>query len=114
VHGWQFRKGLPTVLEINGEPVMRKSWARRRFAANDDVRFVSYPLGGNGQGGAKQITGLVALIAVSAFAFGFWTRYSDPLTVSAADVEALVDALIDPGAAGPSTEPLATANDRLF
>jgi sulfur carrier protein ThiS len=48
VYGWQFSKGLPTVLEINGEPVLRKSWARRRIAASDEVRFVSYPLGGNG------------------------------------------------------------------
>ncbi|MDI3559562.1 host specificity factor TipJ family phage tail protein [Bradyrhizobium sp. Arg816] len=67
VYGWQFRKGLPTVLEINGEAVLRKSWSRRRIAANDNVRFVSYPLGGGG-GGAKQVIGLVALIAVAAFA----------------------------------------------
>jgi sulfur carrier protein ThiS len=66
-YGWQFRKGLPTVLEINGEAVLRKDWARRRIGASDAVRFVSYPLGG--RGGAKQIIGLVALIAVSAFAF---------------------------------------------
>jgi hypothetical protein len=66
VYSWQFRKGLPSVLEINGEPVMRKGWARRRIAANDDVRFVSDPLGGNGQGGGKQILGLVALFAVAA------------------------------------------------
>lgn len=67
VYGWQFRKGLPTVLEINGEAVLRKSWSRRRIAANDNVRFVSYPLGGGG-GGAKQVIGMVALIAVAAFA----------------------------------------------
>lgn len=67
-YGWQFRKGLPTVLEINGEAVLRKSWSRRRIAANDNVRFVSYPLGG-GNNTAKQIIGLTALIAVSAFAF---------------------------------------------
>ncbi len=66
-YGWQFRKGLPTVLEINGEAVLRKSWSRRRIAANDNVRFVSYPLGG-GNNTAKQIIGLTALIAVSAFA----------------------------------------------
>ncbi|UQD96135.1 hypothetical protein [Bradyrhizobium japonicum] len=67
-YGWQFRKGLPTILEINGEPVLRKSWSRRRIAANDNVRFVSYPLGSGGGGTAKQIVGLVALIAVAAFA----------------------------------------------
>jgi hypothetical protein len=66
-YGWQFRKGLPTILEINGEAVLRTDWRRRRIGARADVRFVSYPLGGNG--GAKQILGLVSLIAVSAFAF---------------------------------------------
>jgi sulfur carrier protein ThiS len=69
-YGWQFRKGLPTILEINGEAVLRKSWARRRIAANDNVRFVSYPLGGGGGNTAKQVIGLVALVAVSAFALG--------------------------------------------
>jgi hypothetical protein len=67
-YGWQFRKGLPTILEINGEGVWRADWTRRRIAANDNVRFVSVPLGGQG-GGAKQVLGLVALVAVSAFAF---------------------------------------------
>jgi hypothetical protein len=47
--------------------VLRGDWRRRRIGARADVRFVSYPLGGNG--GAKQILGLVSLIAVSAFAF---------------------------------------------
>jgi hypothetical protein len=66
-YGWQFRKGLPTILEINGEAVLRRDWRRRRIGARAEVRFVSYPLGGNG--GAKQILRLVSLIAVSAFAF---------------------------------------------
>jgi hypothetical protein len=65
-YGWQFRKGLPTVLETNGEAVLRRDWRRRRIGMRAEVRFVSYPLGGNG---AKQILGLVSLIAVSAFAF---------------------------------------------
>jgi hypothetical protein len=69
-YGWQFRKGLPTVLEINGEAVLRKDWRRRRLAARADIRFVSYPLGGGGGSGqVKQVAGLVALVAVSAFAF---------------------------------------------
>lgn len=67
-YGWQFRKGLPTILEINGEAVLRKDWRRRRIAANDNVRFMSYPMGGGGGKGAKQIIGLVALIAVAALA----------------------------------------------
>jgi len=55
----------------------RGGGARRRIAANDEVRFASYPLGGNGQGGGKQILGLVALIAVAAFAT-FITRSAAP------------------------------------
>jgi hypothetical protein len=69
-YGWQFRKGLPTVIEINGEAVLRRDWRRRRLAARADIRFVSYPLGGGGGSGqVKQVAGLVALVAVSAFAF---------------------------------------------
>ncbi|MGY3605662.1 MULTISPECIES: host specificity factor TipJ family phage tail protein [unclassified Bradyrhizobium] len=68
-YGWRFRKGLPTILEINGEAVLRKEWARRRIRASDAVRFVSYPLGGGGGNTGKQVLGLVALVAVSAFAF---------------------------------------------
>ncbi|MGY4332963.1 sulfur carrier protein ThiS [Bradyrhizobium sp. LB7.2] len=67
-YGWQFRKGLPTILEINGEAVLRKDWRRRRIRLSDSVRLVSYPLGGGGGGGAKQVIGLVALVAVAAFA----------------------------------------------
>lgn len=64
-HGWQFRNGLPTILEINGEPILRRDWRKTRIAANDNVRFISKPLGGRN---GKQILGLVALVAVSAFA----------------------------------------------
>lgn len=66
-YGWQFRKSLPTVLEVNGEPVLRKQWRHTKIAANDNVRFVSYPRGGQGSTG-KQVIGLVALVAVAAFA----------------------------------------------
>ncbi|UFX42057.1 DUF1983 domain-containing protein [Bradyrhizobium sp. 41S5] len=68
-YGWQFAKGLPTILEINGEAVLRKEWRRRRISSADQVRFLSFPRGG-GQGGnaVKQVIGIVALVAVSAFA----------------------------------------------
>lgn len=66
-YGWQFKRGLPTVLEINGAPVLRKFWRTTRIAANDNARFTSFPLGGGSSGG-KQIAGLVALVAVAAFA----------------------------------------------
>ena len=64
-YGWQFRKRLPTILEVNGEAILRKDWRRTKIAANDNVRFVSFPRGGK-QG--KQVLGLVALVAVAAFA----------------------------------------------
>lgn len=67
-YGWQFKKGLPTVLEVNGENVLRKDWRYQRIASDDVVRFVSFPMGGSGSSGTKQVAGLVALIAVSAFA----------------------------------------------
>lgn len=67
-YGWQFRKHLPTILEVNGEPVLRKQWRRTKIAANDNVRFVSYPLGGGRGSTGKQVLGLVALVAVAAFA----------------------------------------------
>lgn len=65
-YGWQFRKRLPTILEVNGEAILRKEWRRTKIAANDNVRFVSFPRGGGKQG--KQILGIVALVAVAAFA----------------------------------------------
>ena len=49
-YGWQFRKGLPAVLEINGEAVWRRDWRRRRIGVGADVRFVSWPGGGGGGG----------------------------------------------------------------
>lgn len=65
-YGWQFRKRLPTILEVNGEAILRKDWRRTKIAANDNVRFVSFPRGGGKQG--KQVLGLVALVAIAAFA----------------------------------------------
>jgi hypothetical protein len=42
-YGWQFRKGLPTILEINGEAVLRRDWRCRRIGMRAEVRFVSCP-----------------------------------------------------------------------
>lgn len=79
--GWQFKKGLPTILEINGEAVLRRDWRRRRIGARDVVRFVSYPLGG--KGGVKQVIGLVALVAVAAFAGPLGGAIASSLSLSA-------------------------------
>jgi hypothetical protein len=40
----------------------------RQLAATDSARFVSFPMGGGDANGTKQVIGLVALIAVAAFA----------------------------------------------
>src|SRR5215467_7578575 len=41
-YGWQFRKGLPTILEINGEAVLRRDWRRRRIGARQrSLRLLS-------------------------------------------------------------------------
>ncbi|MBB4395164.1 hypothetical protein [Bradyrhizobium sp. ERR14] len=32
-YGWQFKKGLPTILEMNGEAVLRRDWRRREATA---------------------------------------------------------------------------------
>ena len=49
-YGWQFRKDLPTIPEINGQAVLRKDWRHRRISACAEVRCVSYPRGGRGGG----------------------------------------------------------------
>jgi hypothetical protein len=34
-YGWQFRKGLPTILEIDGEAVLRRDWRRSRACVDE-------------------------------------------------------------------------------
>lgn len=118
-YGWQFKKGLPTVLEVNGEPVLRRFWTTTRIAANDNVRFVSFPLGG--QGGAKQVIGLVALVAVSAFALwvpgalglaaGSFAAYATTAAVGLGGA-LLINALVAPKA-GATNAPDAT-QDQIY
>jgi sulfur carrier protein ThiS len=68
--GWQFN--LPTVVKVNGTYYSRTEWATHRLAANDNVEFVSRPLGGMGGGGggstAKSIGAIVAMVALTAIA----------------------------------------------
>ncbi|WP_262027153.1 host specificity factor TipJ family phage tail protein [Microvirga sp. Mcv34] len=68
--GWQFN--LPTVCKVNGAYLSRTEWATHRLTANDNVEFVSRPLGGmGGQGGgstAKSIGAIVAMVALTALA----------------------------------------------
>lgn len=68
--GWKFR--LPTILIINGAPVLRASWATTVISRSDVVCFMSRPWGGGAgsSSGSKtnSIIGIVALIALTAFA----------------------------------------------
>ena len=61
---WLFR--LPTVCVVNGQYLLQRHWRRRRIKASDCIAFASRPLGDRNVHG-KQIAGLVALIALSAF-----------------------------------------------
>lgn len=67
---WSFR--LPTILVLNGEPVLQRHWLRRRLRAGDDVVFFSRPLGGIASAArsptGKAVMGIVATIALVAFA----------------------------------------------
>ncbi|CAO4179382.1 host specificity factor TipJ family phage tail protein [Methylorubrum aminovorans] len=65
---WRFE--LPTVCRINGEFYARAEWETRALAVNDNVEFVSRPLGGGSSGGStgKSILSVVALVALTAVA----------------------------------------------
>lgn len=65
--GWRF--DLPTICLINGECYGRAEWPDRALAVNDNVEFVSRPLG-SGSGGStiKSIASVVALVALTAVA----------------------------------------------
>ncbi|MBA1157752.1 host specificity factor TipJ family phage tail protein [Microvirga mediterraneensis] len=66
--GWQFN--LPTVCKVNGQYLSRTEWASYKVAANDNVEFVSRPLGGSSGSGssAKSIGAIVAMVALTALA----------------------------------------------
>lgn len=65
--GWRFT--LPTILIINGQPVLRSLWRKTRIKNSDKVQFLSRPMGGQrGGGSGKQIIGLVAMVALTALA----------------------------------------------
>ncbi len=67
-HGWQFR--LPTILVVNGRPVLRKAWRRTRIAPNDQVEFLSRPGDVFNSASGRSILGLAAVIGLSLLAPG--------------------------------------------
>ena len=61
---------LPVVCMLNGEPLLRKDWGHV-VTASDDVRFLTFP--GGGEGGAKNIFRTVlniALVLVATYFLG--------------------------------------------
>lgn len=65
VHGITFH--LPTIAVLisdgEAEPIMRSSWHARMVGEGQTLTFMSVPRGGNG--GGKQIIGLIASIALA-------------------------------------------------
>jgi sulfur carrier protein ThiS len=83
--GWRF--DLQTVCKVNGAYYSRTEWATHRLAANDNVEFISRPLGGMGGGGgssAKSIGAIVAMVALTALAP--WAMGAIGLTGAAASI----------------------------
>jgi hypothetical protein len=65
--GWEFHNTpLPTICTINGELVRRRDWRKRKILSTDQVQFISRPMGG--MSNPTQIAGLIAVIALTAFA----------------------------------------------
>ena len=63
-HGLAFR--LPTIAVMNGEPVLRGSWALRVVRPGEVLSFVAVPRGGGDGGGqGKQLIGIIAALALS-------------------------------------------------
>lgn len=55
----------PTIAVLDGEPVLRGVWAMRVIRPGEVISFVAVPRGGGGEGGGKQIIGLIAALALS-------------------------------------------------
>jgi hypothetical protein len=57
------------VLIINGEYYARAEWETRAIGANDNIEFMSRPLGnGSGGGRSKSVLSVLALVALTAAA----------------------------------------------
>lgn len=63
---WSF--ALPTICVVNGQPVLQRLWSRLRIRPGDVVEFWSRPWGKTSGSTAKQVGGIVALIALAVLA----------------------------------------------
>ncbi|MBY0256127.1 hypothetical protein [Methylobacterium sp.] len=98
---WHF--DLPTVCRVNGQFYGRAEWDGLALAMNDNVEFVSRPLGGGGGGStAKTIASVVALVALTAVAGPAGTAAAAALQVpafaSAVVASAISAAIVGAGA----------------
>jgi len=59
---------LPTICVVNGRPLLRPLWRRRRIGSDDVVTFISRPYGPPGSNQGLAVAGLVGMIALAAFA----------------------------------------------
>jgi len=84
--GWRF-DGLLTVCRVNGLYYSRAEWSAYHLAANDNVEFISRPLGGGNSGATgKSIGAIIALVALTALAP--WAMGAIGLTGTAASIGA--------------------------
>lgn len=82
--GWSTTT-LPTICIINGAPVLRAQWRRRRIRKGDEVLFQSRPRGGGGGSNTtKSVMGLVGVIALAALAPGVGALAAGALQFSGA------------------------------
>lgn len=102
---WHF--DLPTVCRVNGQFYGRAEWDGLALAVNDNVEFVSRPLGG-GSGGstAKTIASVVALVALTAVAGPAGTAAAAALQVPAF-ASAVVASAISAAIVGSAAFPIA-------
>lgn len=122
--GWQFR--LPTIAVLNGEPLLRRFWTRRRIRSADELTFLSRPLGGLRGTSAGKVGGLIALVALAAIA-----GPAGPLGAALAGQfgtvvggvlgagfvlggSLLINALVAPRPGGQSQESAASQVDQLY
>jgi acetyltransferase-like isoleucine patch superfamily enzyme len=116
---WTF--ALPTICAVNGAPVLRRNWKRVRIKVTDEVVFLSRPLGG-GQKSGTALLGLIAAIALAAFApwagaalFGAGTLLAGVASAAIAiGGGLLLNMLIKPKPGGQSNPDNETPIDQIY
>lgn len=98
-----WRLDLPTVCRVNGEYYGRAEWASRHIGLNDNVEFVSRPLGGGSSSGGstgKTILAVVAMIALTAVAGPAGTAVAGAVAATGTAAFAVTSALVSAAIVG--------------